>query len=90
MTLFFRDHDIIFNVLLFHSYSLKRYLKKIVDKSAELDMERMQMVIHRRVLDSLNHLEDNPHDTVAFICIGDFLYGDSKNDVREYLHFFFN
>ncbi|XP_014676544.1 PREDICTED: uncharacterized protein C05D11.1-like isoform X2 [Priapulus caudatus] len=66
--------------------SLTRYLKKIVDKSCPLNMDRMNSVIHRRLLDSLNHLEENPHDTMAFICIGDFLYGNDAEDLNHRLN----
>ena len=48
-----------------------------------IDMERMQSVIHRRVLEALNHMEDRPHDTFAFICIGDFLYGNNEQEVNN-------
>ncbi|XP_064646790.1 uncharacterized protein C05D11.1-like [Lineus longissimus] len=58
-------------------------LKNIVDKKEEIDMKRMGNVIQRRVLESYDHLETQPHDTFAFICIGDFLYGDSKEDFSE-------
>ena len=47
-----------------------------------IDMERMKSVIHRRILEALNHMEDRPHDTFAFICIGDFLYGTDEENVR--------
>ena len=40
-----------------------------------LDMERMKLVIRRRMLEQLSHLENNPHDTVAFMSIGDILHG---------------
>lgn len=40
-----------------------------------LDMDRMQLVIRRRMLEQLSHLENNPHDTVAFMAVGDILYG---------------
>ncbi len=28
-------------------------------------------------------LEDQPHDTIAFVMIGDFLYGGEKDDVGD-------
>ena len=40
-----------------------------------LDMARMALVIQRRILEQQSHLENNPHDTVAFMTIGDILYG---------------
>lgn len=43
--------------------------------SKEFDMDRIQLVIRRRMLEQLSHLENNPHDTVAFMAIGDILYG---------------
>lgn len=30
-------------------------------------------------------LEDQPHDTMAFVMIGDFLYGNGKEDVSEHI-----
>lgn len=43
--------------------------------SQPIDMHRMQLVIRRRMLEQLSHLENNPHDTVAFMAVGDVLYG---------------
>lgn len=51
--------------------------------SEPLDMKRMQLVIRRRMLEQLSHLENNPHDTVAFMAVGDILYGRSHEDFRR-------
>jgi hypothetical protein len=40
-----------------------------------LDMDRMQLVIRRRMLEQLSHLENNHLDTLAFMVVGDVLYG---------------
>eukprot|EP00795_Rhopilema_esculentum_P010837 gene10837-19653_t len=49
-------------------------------------MERMNTVIHREILDSLDKLEDNPHDTMAQGLIGDFLYSNKPEQLKEYLN----
>lgn len=51
-----------------------------------LDMERMKLVIHRRMLEQKSHLENSPHNTVAFMCIGDLLHGRSHEDFRRRLN----
>ena len=50
------------------------------------DMKRIQLVIQRRILEQLSHLENSPHDTVAFMVIGDALYGNSHEDFRRRLN----
>ena len=59
-------------------------LKRIADGEEKVDMKRMQTVIHRHVLESLSHLENNPHETIAFMVIGDILYGNTKEDVSSF------
>ncbi|CAH1271971.1 Hypp4744 [Branchiostoma lanceolatum] len=61
-------------------------LKGIAEGTEKLDMERMGTVVHRQILQALNHIEDQPHDTVAFHCIGDFLYGTSIEQMTERLN----
>ena len=51
-----------------------------------LDMERMQLTIKRRLLEQQSHLENNAHDTVAFMAIADILYGRSNEDFRRRLN----
>ncbi|XP_067661811.1 uncharacterized protein C05D11.1-like [Haliotis asinina] len=60
---------------------LKNVLRKLGSREEKIDMKRLQSLIHRSVLESLNNVEDQPHDTMAFILIGDFLYGDNKDDL---------
>lgn len=45
-----------------------------------LDMTRIDNILHRKILEVLRHVEDEPHDTVSFIIIGDFLYSQDKAD----------
>lgn len=59
---------------------LMEVLKKIVEKE-DIDMNRLKCVMHRRKLESLSNLENNPHQTIAFMIIGHMLYGYSKEDV---------
>ncbi|PSN43334.1 hypothetical protein C0J52_14179 [Blattella germanica] len=61
-------------------------LKRIASGSEILDMKRLQTVIHRHILESLSHLENSPHETVAFMIIGDMLYGNTKEDLDHRLN----
>ncbi|KAJ8023724.1 hypothetical protein HOLleu_36243 [Holothuria leucospilota] len=54
-------------------------LGNLANGKEAIDMNRMQNVLHRKLLDLLSRTEDRPHDTLAFICIGDFLYGNENN-----------
>ncbi|KAJ9588208.1 hypothetical protein L9F63_018429, partial [Diploptera punctata] len=65
---------------------LMNVLKKIENGNEKLDMKRMQTVIHRHILESLSHLENNPHETIAFMIIGDVLYGNTKEDLHHRLN----
>ncbi|XP_074663020.1 uncharacterized protein C05D11.1-like isoform X2 [Tubulanus polymorphus] len=62
---------------------LIKLLEGLVKRKESFDMKRMQSVIHRRILDSLDSFETQPHETFAFLCIGDFLYGDTVADFKE-------
>ena len=56
-------------------------LQNLSSGTEAIDMKRMGSVIHRRILEALNNMEDQPHETFAFMCIGDFLYDDSEEQV---------
>jgi hypothetical protein len=62
---------------------LSEVLGAIASGHEKLDMKRMRTVIHRHVLESLSLLENNPHETVAYMIIGDMLYGNTKEDVSD-------
>ncbi|XP_071830473.1 uncharacterized protein C05D11.1-like [Apostichopus japonicus] len=61
-------------------------LGNLADGTESMDMSRMKSVVHRKILDALNSMEDRPHDTLAFMCIGDFLYGTSQEELRQRLN----
>nr|KAG5705771.1 hypothetical protein BaRGS_027430 [Batillaria attramentaria] len=65
---------------------LKELLKKIADGEEKIDMDRIANLIHRRVLDALNTIEGDVHDSVAYMIIGQFLYGDTKEDCEVRLN----
>lgn len=44
-------------------------------------MVRMKNILERNILEYLSNLESNPHDAVAFLAIGDILYGGTAEDV---------
>uniref|UniRef100_A0A8C4QG71 Peptidase M16 C-terminal domain-containing protein n=1 Tax=Eptatretus burgeri TaxID=7764 RepID=A0A8C4QG71_EPTBU len=65
-------------------------LERISNGTDVLDMQRMQTVIHRQILETRNHMEEHPHKSVAFHCIGHFLYGDQEEEVSKAYIIFLN
>lgn len=61
---------------------LQDILESISNGQQPLDMERIKLVIRRRMLEQQSHIENNPHSTVAFMVIGDILHG------RRYVQYF--
>ena len=61
---------------------LKTVLKNIATKNDGIDMQRLGTVIQKYILEILSNLENNPHDTIAFMLIGDVLFGKNNEDVR--------
>ncbi|KAJ8679467.1 hypothetical protein QAD02_015254 [Eretmocerus hayati] len=60
-------------------------LGKLSKTENSINMERMNTVIHRYMLETLSNLESNPHDSIAFTIIGDFLFGHNKADLETRL-----
>ena len=60
---------------------LMQILKGIVSEENGIDMKRMNTIIHKYILETLSSLENNPHDAVAFILVGDILFGNNNEDV---------
>ncbi|XP_063241639.1 uncharacterized protein C05D11.1-like [Bacillus rossius redtenbacheri] len=65
---------------------LTAVLEGLADGRERFDMKRMRAVIHRHILETLSHLENSPHDSVAFMAIGDMLFGSSKEDMDRRLN----
>ncbi|XP_063960885.1 uncharacterized protein C05D11.1-like [Lytechinus pictus] len=61
-------------------------LNNLSNGTEDIDMVRMKSVIHRRILEALNNMEDNPHETFAFMCIGDFLYDNTEEELKQRLN----
>ncbi|XP_001603808.1 uncharacterized protein C05D11.1 [Nasonia vitripennis] len=68
------------------SVRLMNVLKDIAKDESKIDMQRMNTVIHRHILETLSNIESSPHDSVAFMIIGDFLFGNSKEDLDTRLN----
>lgn len=60
---------------------LTELLTALVTGKTPIDLPRLVTVINRHRLECLSHLENSPHDSIAFMAIGDMLYGSTKKDV---------
>lgn len=61
-----------------------------IAKGAEVfDMNRMQNILERCILEYYSNLESNPHEAIAFASIADSLYGEKKEDVGCYSLIYF-
>jgi Zn-dependent M16 (insulinase) family peptidase len=61
---------------------VEEILGNIATGKEAIDMKRMESVVHRQVLHELDKLEDSGHETFAFLCIGDFLYSQDKDELK--------
>lgn len=78
--LYFTFRDVDKDKLKDVSSKFQEVMKKTLEKC--LDMTRMQNIIHKKVLEALNNVEECPLDSAAFIIIGDFLYGSTREDLE--------
>ena len=60
---------------------LKSTLNDLVSGKLAWDKPRLTTVINRRVMEQRSQVENSPHDAVAFMVIGDLLYGHSVEDL---------
>eukprot|EP00794_Sanderia_malayensis_P015886 gene15886-17486_t len=65
---------------------VEKVLNDIANKVSSIDMERVGILIHREILDTLDKLEDSPHDNLASGVIGDFLYSDTPERLEDYFN----
>ncbi|XP_017766196.1 PREDICTED: uncharacterized protein C05D11.1-like [Eufriesea mexicana] len=60
---------------------LLRVLNDVYEKG--IDMKRMRTVVHRRILETLSSLENEPHDAIAHMLFEYALYGNTKEDLDQ-------
>uniref|UniRef100_A0A1B6DB00 Peptidase M16C associated domain-containing protein n=1 Tax=Clastoptera arizonana TaxID=38151 RepID=A0A1B6DB00_9HEMI len=65
---------------------LSEVLENIASGKDSIDMCRLSTVVNRHRLECLSHLENSPHDSIAFMAIGDMLYGNSEQDFDQRLN----
>ena len=61
-------------------------LRNLAHSKETIDMKRLGVVIHRKILDTKNRFENYPHDTFADAIVGDFLYSSQPDDLQERLN----
>ena len=64
---------------------IKQVLGNLAEGKEVIDMSRMGVVIHRKILDTKNNFENHPHDTFADAIVGDFLYSAKAEDLHSRL-----
>ena len=64
---------------------IKQVLGNLAEGKEVIDMSRMGVVIHRKILDTKNNFENHPHDTFADAIVGDFLYSTRAEDLHSRL-----
>ena len=64
---------------------VKEVLGNLANGKEAIDMNRLGVVIHRKILDTKNRFENYPHDTFADAIVGDFLYSSKPEDLQARL-----
>lgn len=64
---------------------IKEVLENLATGKEAIDMKRLGVVIHRKILDTKNRFENRPHDTFADAIVGDFLYSSKSEDLQTRL-----
>ncbi|GAB0090020.1 Peptidase_M16 domain-containing protein [Sergentomyia squamirostris] len=76
----FTFHNVPLNLVDQVHPKMQSVLTKIAAGEEKIDMTRMRNIIEKNILECWSCLEDNPHEAVAFLVIGDVLYGNSSAD----------
>lgn len=61
-------------------------IEKIASGAERFDMNRMQNILERSILEYYSNLESNPHEAIAFASIADSLYGEKNEDFEMRLN----
>lgn len=62
---------------------MKTILANIGKSDEKFDMNRMQNILERCILEYYSNLESSPHEAIAFASIADSLYGETNQDVSQ-------
>lgn len=81
-SLFLKAKSVPFKKLCATKEKIKEVLGNLADGKEAIDMKRMGVVIHRKILDTKDKFEDDPHDTFADALVGDFLYSIKPQDLQ--------
>ncbi|XP_071452193.1 uncharacterized protein C05D11.1-like [Hetaerina americana] len=65
---------------------LEEVLHGVLEGNDGLDLERLHNVLRRHILEALSHMECSPHDSIAFMLVGDCIYGSTKEDLDHRLN----
>jgi len=67
---------------------LEEILKRIAEENDEeaFDLQRMRNEVKRKITKTLNLFEDDPHEHIAGVIIGYFLYGNSSEELESRLN----
>lgn len=78
-----RAENVSFDKLSAAKEKVKEVLRNLAEGREVIDMDRLNVVIHRKILDTKNRLENRPHDTFADVLVRDFLYSTKSEDLKE-------
>lgn len=63
---------------------MKGTIEKIGKGEEKFDMNRIQNILERCILEYYSNLESSPHEAIAFASIADSLYGEKNEDVSSF------
>lgn len=63
---------------------LMRLLNRLGKSEEQFDMTRIHTIVEKMILEAYCSLEDTPHDSAAYMVIGDVLYGQTNEDVSNH------
>lgn len=67
---------------------MRSILENIVNGGERVDIQRMQNILERCILEYFSSMESSPHEAIAYPVIADALYGYTVDDVSKCTHKF--
>ena len=66
---------------------LEKSLLNFYESDDSLSLPRLKSLIEKQKAETLTSLENQPHDSIAFMIIGDMLHGNTTEDVSNIFFF---